>query len=523
MQEQRTAETRRAEQAVRRLVVVLGDQLDLGSAAFHGFDSKWDLIWMCEATDEATHVWSHQQRIALFLSAMRHFRERCLAMGLRVRYHAADAEPAPSSLYDALFGDLQRIAPKQVVCIEPGDYRVRQLIERACSETGVPCAIRPDTHFLCSVEVFREWADGKRLRMEPFYRWMRQRTGALMDGEAPLGGRWNYDTDNRHSFGRTGPPTPPPVDGITPDALTRDVIGLVKLRYGTHPGVLRTFDWPVTPDDAMCMLDQFVERALPQFGHWQDAMWRGQPVLFHSRLAAAMNLKLLDPRVVIGRVEQAVRDGVVPLNSGEGFIRQILGWREYVHGVYHTFMPEYAMRNVLNHHGDLPGWYWTGRSEMACLREVIGQTLERAYAHHIQRLMVTGLYCLLLGVQPQQVHAWYLAVYADAVEWVELPNTLGMSQYADGGVMASRPYCASGSYIRRMSNYCDQCRYRPDRSNGVDACPYNMLYRDFLIRHEELLRRNPLSARNLSLIAKMTSAERNAVQREADAVREQHA
>ncbi len=506
--------------AVRHLVVVLGDQLDHGSAAFQGFDPACDLIWMCEAADEATHVWSHPQRIALFLSAMRHFRDRSLAMGMRVRYRSSEEVPAPSSLYTALLDDLQQICPRKVVLIEPGDFRVRQQIESACHEAEIPCLIRSDTHFLCSVEEFRNWAQGRRLRMEPFYRMMRQRTGVLMEGGSPAGGRWNYDKDNRSSFGRSGPPALPPVEGVEPDALTREVMRIVQSRYGTHPGVLHTFDWPVTPDDASRLLDRFIERALPQFGLWQDAMWRGEPVLFHSRLAAAMNLKLLDPRVVIGRVERAVRDGHVPLSSGEGFIRQILGWREYVHGVYHTFMPEYAMRNALQHQLDLPRWYWTGVTEMACLREVIGQTLERAYAHHIQRLMITGLYCLLLGVHPQKVHGWYLSVYADAVEWVELPNTQGMSQYADGGVMASRPYCASGNYIRKMSNYCDGCRYRPDRPFGLDACPFNVLYRDFLVRHEDLLRRNPLSARNLSVVEGLTQAEREVVRREADAIRQ---
>jgi deoxyribodipyrimidine photolyase-related protein len=356
--------------------------------------------------------------------------------------------------------------------------------------------------------------------MEFFYREMRRRHRVLLDraGE-PEGGEWNFDHDNRGSFGKAGPQNVTAPARFLPDATTRAVLDMVRRRFAKHPGRLDSFDWPVTAEQARVALEDFVTHRLAAFGEFQDAMWTREPWLFHSRLAAAMNLKLLDPREVIAAAERAYRAGRVPLASVEGFIRQILGWREYVRGVYWHFMPDYLERNALGAREDLPEFYWTGDTPMACLRDALGQTLEYGYAHHIQRLMVTGLYPLLLGVDPKRVHEWYLAVYVDAVEWVELPNTLGMSQYGDGGVMASKPYVATGKYIQRMSNYCAGCRFDPAKATGENACPFTTLYWDFLLRHEKLLAANQRMALQVKNLVRLKPAERAVIQSRAESIR----
>jgi deoxyribodipyrimidine photolyase-related protein len=327
------------------------------------------------------------------------------------------------------------------------------------------------------------------------------------------------DAENRESFGRDGPQAVPPPLRFAPDAVTREVIALVRRRFVDHPGRLDSFAWPVTRAQALQALACFVAERLPQFGRHQDAMWTGEPWLWHAHLASSLNLKLLDPREVVVAAEAAYRAGQAPLAAVEGFIRQILGWREYVRGIYWTQMPAYLERNELQAHAPLPDFYWTGDTPMNCLREAIGQTLEHGYAHHIQRLMVTGLYALLLGVAPKAVHAWYLAVYVDAVAWVELPNTLGMSQYADGGLMASKPYVATGRYIDRMSDYCRGCRYDPAQRTGDDACPFTTLYWDFLARHAARLAKNPRMALQLKNAARLPDDERGRIAARAAAIR----
>ena len=296
-----------------------------------------------------------------------------------------------------------------------------------------------------------------------------------------------------------------------PDAVTREVISLVDsaLRQPSRPA--GRFAWPVTRAQALQSLQVFIEQRLPLFGRFQDAIWPGNPWLYHSHLSAALNLKLLNPREVVAAAEAACSAGHAPLASVEGFIRQILGWREYVRGIYWTRMPEYLESNALDAQEELPAWYWTGDTDMACLRDALSQTLTHGYANHIQRLMITGLYALMLGVDPKRVHAWYLAVYVDAVEWVELPNTLGMSQYADGGVMGSKPYIATGRYIQRMSPHCKACRYDPGERSGDRACPFTTLYWDFLLRHRAALAGNPRMTLQLKNLARLTDAQQQAV------------
>ncbi len=513
-------QTETERRAVRRLVVVLGDQLDPASAALDGFDPRLDRVWMAEVPEEATHVWSHRARIALFLAAMRHYRDALRGRGLVVEYLQLGAHPH-ATLADALRGDVRRLRPERLVLVEPGEWRVRESLQAVAHDAGVALEVRHDRHFLCDSDDFARWARGRRVhRLEHFYRWQRGRTGVLMDGRTPRGGRWNFDTENRAAFGRAGPGLLPAPLGFPPDALTREVLADVAARYPDHPGSLATFAWPVTPTDAERALDDFVAHRLAAFGHWQDAMWTGEPWLYHSRLSAALNLKLVSPARVIAAAVAALDAGAAPLAAVEGFVRQVLGWRELVRGLYWLRMPQWLEQNALGAERPLPACYWTGDTDMVCLREAIGQTLAHGYAHHIQRLMVTGLHALLLGVDPRAVHAWYLAVYVDAVEWAELPNTLGMSQYADGGWLASKPYVASGRYIQRMSNYCAGCRYDPAVAIGERACPFTTLYWDFLDRHRARFIDHPRAALQWRNLERLDDASLAAIRRQAARLRE---
>ncbi|KQP20996.1 cryptochrome/photolyase family protein [Pseudorhodoferax sp. Leaf265] len=505
---------------LRHLVVVLGDQLDRHSPAFDAFDPTQDRVWMAEVAEESTQVWSGQPRIAMFLAAMRHFADALRGEGFPVDYRRLDDPGNRGTLANELGATLARLRPAAVVLVQPGEWRVREALRAVATGAGVPLDEREDRHFLCSLAAFQRYAQGRSgLVMEHFYRAMRRRHRVLMDGDAPAGGAWNFDADNRAAFGRNGPGFLPPPANFPPDATTQEVIALVRTRFAGHPGRLDAFAWPVTRTQALQALDAFVAERLPLFGHWQDAMWGGEPWLYHAQLSAALNLKLLDPREVIARAEAAYRAGDVPIACAEGFIRQILGWREYVRGIYWREMPTYLERNALGAHADLPPWYWTGETDRACLRDTITQTLDLGYAHHIQRLMVTGLYALLLGVEPRQVHAWYLAVYVDAVEWVELPNTLGMSQFADDGLLGSKPYVASGQYIARMSDHCRHCRFRPAERTGETACPFTTLYWDFLARHAERFATHPRLHAQVQDQARLPDAERAAIALRADAIR----
>jgi deoxyribodipyrimidine photolyase-related protein len=508
---------------LRSLVLVLGDQLDVEAAAFDGFDREHDAVWMAEVAGESTHVWSGKPRTALFLAAMRHFALALQSAGRPLHYTRLDTPGNRGSLAAQLRCDIERLKPARLVMTAPGDWRVLQALNAVAEACQLPLEIREDRHFFCSVREFAAHARGRKsLRMEYFYREQRKRHRVLMDPQdedAPLGGQWNFDADNREAFGSAGPGAVPPRCAFEPDALTREVIALVDERFAGHPGRLDSFAWPVTRAQALQSLHAFIAQRLPLFGRYQDAMWPGDPWLYHSHLSAALNLKLLNPREVVAAADAAYHAGQAPLASVEGFIRQILGWREYVRGIYWTQMPEYLERNALGADADLPAWYWTGGTDMACLRDAIEQTLRHGYANHIQRLMVTGLYALMLGVDPKQVHAWYLAVYVDAVEWVELPNTLGMSQYADGGVMGSKPYVATGKYIERMSPHCKGCRYDPALRAGERACPFTTLYWDFLMRHETTMAKNPRMALQVKNLARMKAAQRQQVAERASAIR----
>ncbi len=496
-------------------VLVLGDQLSVSNPALARVDRANAAVLFIEAPGEASHVWSHKARIALFLSAMRHFAAELREQGWQVHYVPLDA-PGPTGLGERLEEALRHLGAQRLLACEAGEWRVQQDVQSACQRAGVAGTWVSDSHFLLSRAEFARWAEGRReFRMEHFYRWMRARTGVLMEGGEPAGGRWNFDADNRQGFPRGGPGSVPPPLREAPDAITREVLALVQARFAAHPGALEDFAWPVTRAAALRVLADFVEHRLPSFGRHQDAMWEGEPFLWHSLLSSSLNLKLLDPREVIEAALGAWRERGLDLAGVEGFVRQILGWREFIRGVYWHFMPQLAADNHFGHTRPLPAWFWSGKTDMACMRSAIGQTLRHGYAHHIQRLMVTGNFALLAGLSPQAVAGWYLAVYVDAVEWVELPNTAGMALYANGGRFTSKPYVASGAYIDRMSNHCKGCRYRPGEKLGASACPFTTLYWSFLDRHEAQFARNPRTALMARNVARLDAPTREAIRAEA--------
>ncbi|WP_374447659.1 cryptochrome/photolyase family protein [Stella sp.] len=485
------------------LRLVLGDQLDPGLSALDAW-APGDVVLMAEVAAEATYVPHHPKKIAFVLSAMRHHAAALAAAGFAVDHVRLDDPGNSGSLRGEVARAVRRHGAHRVIATEPGEWRLAADMAGWAERLGVPVEVRPDRRFLCSQEEFARWAEGRRqFRMEHFYRTMRRRTGLLMTptGE-PEGGTWNFDADNRKPLPRDAA-APEPLR-FAPDRETWAVLALVSRRFGSHFGDAEPFWFAVTRGDAERVFAHFLATALPRFGDHQDAMRAGAPTLFHSVCSLYLNVGLLDPLAMCRAVEAEWRAGRAPINAAEGFIRQIIGWREYMRGVYWLGMPDYAASNALEAEGRLPALYWTGDTDLRCLAECIGQTRREAYAHHIQRLMVTGNFALLLGVEPRAVEEWYLAVYADAFEWVELPNTHGMALFADGGRLASKPYAASGRYIDRMSDYCGACRYDPGRAEGEGACPFNFLYWDFLARQRARLAGNPRMAmpyRNLDRLA----------------------
>jgi deoxyribodipyrimidine photolyase-related protein len=471
------------------LIPILGDQLSLTLSSLRDADPAKSILLMMEVADETVYVRHHKKKIAYILSAMRHHRLALEAAGWRVDYVTLDDPDNSGSFTGEIARAVGRHHPDQIIVTHAGEWRVQAMLESWETLFGLPVIIRPDERFIAPSGFFDTWAkDRKQLRMEFFYRDMRRLTGLLMDGDKPSGGQWNYDSENRKPA--RGDLFMPPWPSETPDAVTQDVLDMVERRFPDHPGTLAGFDFAVTAQAAARIESKFLKHALPNFGDYQDAMVTDAPLLWHSLLSPYINSGLIDPLELCQKVEAEWRAGRVPINAAEGFIRQIIGWREYVRGLYWWVGPDYVSRNALNATRPLPDFYWTGDTDMHCLSQAIGQTLRLAYAHHIQRLMITGNFALLIGADPAQVHEWYLQVYADAYEWVELPNTLGMSQFADGGLLASKPYASSGAYIDRMSDYCGQCRYDVKQRTGPDACPFNALYWDFLARNREVLGSN---------------------------------
>ncbi|WP_376697172.1 cryptochrome/photolyase family protein [Wenzhouxiangella sp. EGI_FJ10305] len=492
-----------------RLGLICGDQLHWPNPVCAALDPAHDRLLMGELAAETGYVWHHAKKIVLILSAMRHFAGRARESGWTVDYHRFDATGTVVGFSDLIEQACMAHEVEEIVVTWPGEWRILKEIQGWSSRFGVDVTILPDSRFVGSLEEFNEWAAERRqLRMEFFYRRMRRKTGYLMDGDAPVGGDWNFDRDNRKAW-KGDPPAASPMS-FTPDQTTREVIDTVAEDIDAF-GELDGFDYPVTSEQARRALAHFIRSAAAHFGDYQDAMHTDSDWLFHSRLSSSLNVGLLTPREVCGAVESAWRDGDMPLNAAEGFIRQIIGWREFVRGIYWREMPDYARRNSLGNDRNLPAFYWSGETGMNCLRETIDATRRNAYAHHIQRLMVTGNFALLLGIVPEQVCEWYLAVYADAFDWVELPNTLGMVMHADGGLLGSKPYAASGKYIDRMSNYCAGCRYNVKETTGENACPFNALYWDFLMRHRKRFEPNARMKMMYRHVDRMSSERRREV------------
>jgi deoxyribodipyrimidine photolyase-related protein len=491
---------------VTRLILILGDQLSPDIAALQEADKARDTVVMAEVADETRYVPHHPKKIAFVLAAMRKFAARLEADGWRVAYTKLDDPENTGSIVGELLRRAQALDARGVIATEPGEWRLISALE----DCPIPVVQMPDTRFLASHEAFERWAEGrKQLRMEYFYREMRRKTGYLMDGDKPEGGKWNFDHDNRK-------PAPGDIafDGplrFTPDDIVTEVLDLVERRFGNNFGTLKPFWFATDPDQAQQAMTHFIDHALPRFGDFQDAMLADNRFLYHSILSVYINAGLLDWRAVCDAAEAAYRAGHAPLNAVEGFIRQIIGWREYMRGIYFREGPDYVTRNALSHDAALPEFYWTGDTDMRCVAKAVTQTRDEAYAHHIQRLMVTGNFALLAGVAPAQVHEWYLAVYADAYEWVEAPNVIGMSQFADGGILGSKPYVSSGAYIDRMSDYCKGCAYTVKQKTGEGACPFNLLYWHFLMRHRDRFEKNPRMAQMYRTFDRMDQARRDTV------------
>jgi deoxyribodipyrimidine photolyase-related protein len=494
-----------------RILLLLGDQLSPDMSSLRAGDPAQDIVLMAEVRAEASYVGHHKKKLALVFSAMRHFAAELARAGWRVDYVRLDDPANTGTLRGEALRAMARHGASALIATEPGEWRLMADMQQWPDTT-----LLDDTRFIADRKGFAAWADGRKsLRMEHFYRLMRRKTGLLMDGDQPAGGKWNFDADNREAA--PGPLALPQPLRTPPDLVTQQVIHLVACHHPQNFGDILPFWFATDRAGALRALDHFLAHGLRDFGRYQDAMLLGHRFLCHSLLSAYINIGLLDPLEVCRAVETEWREGRVPLNSAEGFIRQIIGWREYVRCIYWWRGADYARSNALEAHRPLPALYWTGDTPMACLRACITQTREEAYAHHIQRLMVTGNFALLAGVDPHALHEWYLAVYADAFEWVELPNTIGMSQYADGGLLASKPYAASGAYIARMSDYCRSCAYDVRAKSGEGACPLNLLYWRFIALHATRLATNPRMAPMLRVWRNMDPVRQSTLLAQADA------
>jgi len=510
----------------RHLVVVFGDQLSHDLSAFDDFDRKKDRVWMAENDNEATHVWCHKFRLVGFFAPMRHFRETLIEKKYPIQYHELTADRRKSrgcSFSSLLSQTLKNDPPERVIMTRPGDYRVQEEIIKTCQAANIEVDIREDRDFFCTPERFADWASSRKtLVLENFYHVMRSEHDVMMvAGGTPAGGKWNFDHENRKKFPKSGPGQIPPPPSFSPDQITRDVIDMVQQRFAGHPGSADGFDLPVTRQQALILLEDFITNRLVYFGDYQDAMWAGSDFLYHSRLSHAMNLHLLSAREVVQAATTAWAEAEVPIAATEGFVRQVIGWREYVRGIYWLKMPEYAHLNALqcDPEQDVPVFFWDGKTDMACVADAMRLLLQTAYAHHIQRLMVLGLYAQLLGVHPEHFNRWHMAMYADAIDWVSLPNALGMSQHGDGGIMATKPYCASGNYISGMSNYCGKCRYNPKLAVGDKACPFTTLYWDFLDRHQQRFRSNHRMTMQLKNLERKSDKEMQQIRLQAAELR----
>lgn len=489
-----------------RACFVMGDQLSLSLDSLKSIDRKTDIVLMFEVQVEANYVGHHKKKLVLIFSAMRHFAKELLTLGYKVEYvKLRDSENTGS-----FASELQRFHEKynfeKIYLTEPSEHRVLEML----SSLALPLELFEDNRFLASHKDFADWAKSRQqLRMEYFYREMRKKHNILMDKGKPEQGKWNFDSENRkfpkHKL------EVPSTTSFVPDEITKAVIEMVQSEFDDNFGSLDNFTMAVKRSDALLVLSDFLEYRLAHFGDYQDAMIEGEPWMFHSHISFYLNIGLLSPLECIIAAEKKYQLGEVSINSVEGFIRQILGWREYIRGIYWLKMPKYKEENFLAASLSLPDFYWSGETDMNCLKQSISETKNNAYAHHIQRLMVLGNFALIYGVKPSDLNNWFLSVYADAFEWVELPNVSGMVLYADGGFLASKPYAAGGSYINKMSNYCKSCVFSVKEKTGDDACPFNYLYWDFLMNNKYKFGNNPRMAMIYRVLEKMQPEQKNAI------------
>lgn len=472
-------------------------------------------LFMVESDRAWRVVPFHKLRLAFLASAMRHFAADVAAAGRPVAYYPLRPTGYLDSL-SAIRDHVSRTGSREFWVVEPSEHHTRAWLDTLPARLDIAIRYFPNTLFLTDRQEFAGWACGLRSPvMEHFYRRMRRRHGVLMDGDEPAGGRWNFDTENRRPLPEGLLIPPPP--SFTPDAVTREVMAEVARRFPDHPGDVASFALPVTRRDAEAAFCDFLDRRLPLFGDFEDAMRTGQPTLFHSRISALLNAGLLDPLQCVRAAEERYRAGRAPINAVEGFVRQILGWREYVYGIYWAFMPAYRDRNARGDRRPLPPFFWSGQTELNCVRQCVGEVLRDAYNHHIQRLMIICNFSTLAGLSPQAVNDWFYAMYADSHDWVVTPNVVGMGMNADGGTMATKPYVSSAAYVDRMSDYCRGCRYDRKARTGEAACPFNYLYWSFLDRNRATLGRNPRMQMILKNLDRIGPAELRQMRSAADA------
>jgi len=475
----------------KTLRVVLGDQLNEKHSWWKDDPSTY-IVLMVESLSETNYVWHHIQKVVAFFLAMRHFAEKLEKKGIEVIYLKLNDDRNKQNFSDNIREILKVSSFDKWAYLLPDEYRLDKELKELSAELDLPFEVADTEHFLSERgDLSKHFKGKKTFMMESFYRMMRKKYDILMDGDEPVRGHWNFDKENRKSL-------PKDVKIPAPKVFSRKVQEIVDMLEKKQVKTIGRIDpdcfiWPVTREENLQMLDFFANELLDNFGNYQDAMKKGEWSLYHARISFGMNVKLIGPLEVIQKVEERwrINSKNVPLAAVEGFIRQILGWREYMRGVYWAKMPDYAELNFFGHSRKLPSWFWTGETKMQCLSQAINQSLDYAYAHHIQRLMITGNFALLAGIDPDEVDAWYLGIYIDAIEWVEITNTRGMSQYADGGLVGTKPYVSSANYIDKMSDYCSGCHYDKKKKVGDKACPFNSLYWNFYDRHRDKLEDNP--------------------------------
>ena len=473
------------------LRIILNDQLNEDISSLRNCVKSEDIILMCEVMEEFSYVKQHKKKIVFLISSMRHFRKKLEDKGYNVIYVQINDKNNTGSITEQIGETLKEIRGiKRIIITYPGEYRVLKYIETWEKKYSLPVVIIDDNRFLCDLNEFKFWFSGKkRLRMEYFYREMRRKYSILMEGGKPVGGKWNYDSENR-KFPKKDIYIPKEYKN-SPDNITKEVINIVNKLFSHNFGNIQPFYFAINREQAISALNQFIGQRLTKFGQYQDAMVEKESWMFHSHISFYLNIGFLLPLECIKLVEKSYYNNLCSINSAEGFIRQILGWREFIRCIYWFNMPGYSKKNFLDAKKRLPSFYWTGDTKMNCLKQCITTTRKNAYAHHIQRLMVLGNFALIAGINPKEVSQWFLSVYADAYEWVELPNVIGMILFADGGIVGSKPYASGGNYINKMSDYCKSCSYKVATKNGANACPFNYLYWNFLIRNKSKFKNNP--------------------------------